>query len=249
MKNLERVKKIIIEYYGVFSENNKFEEPAANIEEPFLKEFSRDFDLCLQKNKDNKHFKSETENNLIEDLGILEELDEQEEGKPVDIIQLTNIETKVVKILQYLNLEFYNRKKIKEVITQSMLDSIRKDNLTHAMEDKIKDVIVNLVDHEFRQLSQKKKERRKTLIKDILEEAEPFLNEKLEYHHKTRISSVNKLQESIFKKYITEECHNHILLKLKAEEKINFDEYLFLKEILKKYVWKKYSDFTEASTT
>ena len=224
MKNLEQIKEIILSYYTELEERKHLEESASDLEDPFLEEFTRELNQYLRNSMKDIQVEEAPLHDPDEITAELEELPEEPAENMLDIETLTRVEEKVMHILQYLNLEFYNKDRIKEVIIKSMAESFDDIELSEEMKGKIEDVIKNLVDHEFGALSSKKKERRRDLIKQVLEQAAPFLNEQINYHHQNKFQAVNRLQERNFQRYISRECHNRILLPMKNEDEINFDE-------------------------
>lgn len=215
------------------------EEPALSIEEPFLKEFTDEFTTFLQKSKDNSLLISSFEyDTSIEEL---EELEEHRELNFVDIEKLNELEKRVITILQYLNLDLYKEEKIKELIITSVLERLTHEELEGPLKKKVEDVIQYLVEHEFEELSKKKRDRRKILIEKMLEYATPFIERQLEEHEKFKVKEINSFQKENYIRYLLKESESGIFVKIKEELDINIEEYRFLKNILLIFTTKKYN--------
>lgn len=215
------------------------EDPALSVEEPFLKEFSEEFNNFMQKSKDNNLLISSFEyDTSIEEL---EELEEHKELNFVDIEKLNELEQRVITVLQYLNLDLYKEEKIKDLIITSVLERLTHEELEGPLKEKVEDVIKYLVEHEFEELAQKKRDRRKILIEKMLEYATPFIKKHLEEHEKFKVEQINSFQKENYIRYLLKESESEIFSKIKEELDINIEEYRFLKNILLIFTTKKYN--------
>lgn len=215
------------------------EDPADTIEEPFLKEFSQEFTNFLQKSKDNSLLISSFEyDTSIEEL---EELEEHQELDFVDIEKLNELEKRVITVLQYLNLDLYKEEKIKELIITSVLERLTHEELEGPLKQKVEDVIQYLVEHEFEELSKKKRDRRKILIEKMLDYATPFIEKSLDEHEKFKVKKVNSYQKENYIRYLLKESEVEIFEKIREELDINIEEYRFLKNILLIFTTKRYN--------
>ena len=193
MHNINKIKEIVLSCYKDISQKSKMEDFARYIDDPFLVEFSEDFENVLQAQKD-LFFKKEEQEPESDEFEELEEIND-EIDQYVDIEKLTQIENKVIQILQYLNLEFYQEDRIKEIIIDSMLKNLSSAELTEIMREKVEDVIAYLVEHEFKELTLKKKERRKALIIKLMEKVDPVLKERLDKHFSTKVKEINNINK------------------------------------------------------
>lgn len=222
------------------------EEPALSVEEPFLKEFSEEFTNFMQRSKDNHLLISSFEyDTTIEEL---EELEEHQELDFVDIEKLNELEKRVITILQYLNLNLYKEERIKELIIDSVLEKLTHEELEGPLKKRVEDVILYLVEHEFEELSKKKRDRRKILIEKMLDYATPFIEEHLERHKKFKVKQINDFQKENYIRYLLKESEKEIFTKLKEEMDINIEEYRFLQNILHIFTTKRYNTRLEHSS-
>ena len=176
--NREELKNNIIQaYYRRNSEDDfiDLESKASDLEEPFIIEFKK---IIENYGKKSKYFSGNISSDTSEDVLEVEDIEElDDEDDFVDIDTLNEIEAVVIATLQYLNLELYDSHKIKEFITNITLTDFEKKGLSWNMKERIKNVIKNIVEHEFRELDNKKQFRKETLVNISVKYYENVLNE------------------------------------------------------------------------
>lgn len=245
MEKYENLKNRIYEQYFNSSFSDKridLDNLAKDIPDPGFVEFERDFDENQREKI--KTYYQQREEVVVEDIEELDDVEEfEEENDNMDgIFELfSEIETDVVKLLQYLNLDFYKKADLLNFIIGMMRDKIRSEQLNEEFIDRITNMIKDLVGHEFEELSTKKKERRKELVTFMVDEFEPVIDKMIVEHEEKKINKkFTFFQEKNFKKYLYNEIINHKLDLAKKKMKMNFEEYTFTKKILRRYIDKKY---------
>lgn len=254
MKSRDRFKELILNREKSTSLKKLLQKKSSDLGDPALEGYALEYAKYLaEQHKQIRAAEAGENDEFIEELEIeeldelddeeLEEIEELEDDSPatVDIDKLSEIERKIVTILQYLNLELYEQNQIKTFIMTNILSDLEYKNLNPMMKERVMNVIKELVNHEFRELSHKKKARRKSLIKDTMTIIEVFLNKKLEIHKKNRTPKTTKFQEDNFKKFVYEDIVRNKLSIIKKDKKINYDEFLFLKKVIKRYINSQYT--------
>ncbi|HBD96065.1 MAG: hypothetical protein A2015_16830 [Spirochaetes bacterium GWF1_31_7] len=238
--NREELKNNIIQaYYRRNSEDDfiDLESKASDLEEPFIIEFKK---IIENYGKKSKYFSGNISSDTSEDVLEVEDIEElDDEDDFVDIDTLNEIEAVVIATLQYLNLELYDSHKIKEFITNITLTDFEKKGLSWNMKERIKNVIKNIVEHEFRELDNKKQFRKETLVNISVKYYENVLNEMIEEHKEKSIGKITTFQKKIFKEYMYKTVIANHIEEFKKKNKLNYEEVRFVDNLIKKLIIKK----------
>ncbi len=233
---------IITKFYEKYNADDDsvvdIQAPVEDIVEPYLNEFAveiRDRDL---ENRKKKYEERIDEIELIEELDM-DSIDRDLNEEIFDIEILTNIEHNVIRFLQYLNLELYKSEDIKNFIAEYMLKEIDTDKLNDELEVRIKSVIKDIVDHEFDELSNKRKERKKDLVNESLTYFSNIIDSRIEERQSKVFDKITKFQNKVYKKYLIDVITDNELEVFKKKMKLNFEEYMFVKNLLRSLIEKK----------
>lgn len=237
--DVEKLKNDIIEsYYSRESEGDfiDLQSNAGELEIPFIEEFKG----IIQKYKKNEKRKFTAARQFDNQIVEVEEIEELNENDGViDIDALNEIESMVIRTLQYLNLELYESSKIKEFITGITLDDFEKKGLSQDMKNNIKNVIQNLVEHEFKELDNKKKFRRETLVRSGVTHFSEIIDDIITFRNNNSSGRMTKFQKVNFRNYIYKTIKDSHFEVYKKNEKMNYEETRFLDNLIRKIIVNK----------
>jgi len=100
--------------------------------------------------------------------------------------------------------------------------------------------IENHIDHEFKEYELKKNQMKKELLQDLINQIVPEVNIFFESHKKSRLKKVNKNQIDNFLKFIFDYLDNKYIKIDKKNKKLNNEDYIFLKNKIKRFIMEKY---------
>lgn len=247
----ENLKRRIKKHYELFDPEEKIylDGPAKDIIEPAFLEYQKKIlNFIKKKNENIEDIENKTidsSSQKLEELEIFEEEKDETEEKFLDIEILSTIEKKVNEIILYFNLEFFRKdeekEKLKDLIVQDMLDRYINFSLTNKMKETIIKVVKDNVSHEFREYNLKKKIRIKNLFLELKDNLYNELEKIILNHKKNRSKVINQYQLENFLKYLLEYIDNKYIKKLKKDKKLNNEDYLLIKELMEKFIVKKYN--------
>ena len=242
----EKIKKIIIEEYNAKNISNPkkidLEKPAQENEDPFFADFRNEIKIASQEYKEDFiKSKRQEDPEFIEQLEEVQEFDEKEE-QAIDKKIMDMIEKKVLGILKHFNMGLYKYKKqdLKNIIITDMLENEINLDLSNTMKLKITEVIVNLVEHEFRVYESKKENRKKELLKKILKKILPDVNEFFEKNNNDKFQKMTLYQEKSILNFFLQSLEKKYLKVDRKNNKIDDDEYDFLKSKIKAYILRRH---------
>lgn len=242
--NREELKNRIIQAYynaNIDSDFVDLQSPAIEQEEPFVSNFKK-----IIENYRNSGYGSQHKENAEDDLLDVEDIEEIDEEDTLDIDILNDIESVVIRTLQYLNLEFYSNEKIKEFIINITMDNLKNKSMSWNTKDRISNVIKNLVDHEFSELDNKRRFRKETLISTSMEYFDNILNDMIENHRTNSTGKLNDFQKKILKKFIYDSINDKYIDDFKRKNKLNYEELKFVDNLVKTMIVKKISSYSGA---
>jgi hypothetical protein len=245
MTTHDQLKDKILKYYTdnfrQDDENLDLSMPASDIEDPNMREFRKALKLAHQHLRE--HYVVETRKKDPDFIEELVEVEEHEvENEVLDFEKMQEIEEKVTTILYYLNISLYTRKLVRDMIIRDVMDSMIDTPVSAGMEEKIRDVITHLVEHEFEEYSAKKKMRRRELLTDLLGRILPDLNSAFEQHKLNKVKKMTWYQIQNYITYLLEVIDEKYIQVDKREKKLNNEEYTFLKNKIRTFISQKYDN-------
>lgn len=234
----EYIKNLLIQmYYQINNDTDviDLESKASELEEPFVTDFKNEIKRYAMSHSGNgktNQVRTAAEISEVEDIEELEE-------DIVDIEVLDEIEGMVIRTLQYLNLELYDSDKIKDFITNIAFDNFEKQGLSWSMKDRIKNVIQNIVEHEFRELDNKRKFRRETLVNSANEFFSQAVNMLIEENRDKRKGKLTKFQKKNLQKFIYATIIANNIDEFKKRHKLNYEELKFVDHIFRLIIQKQ----------
>jgi len=244
----EDLKRRIKRHYELFDPDEKIylDGPAKDIIEPAFLEYEKEILNFIKRENEKIDEEIEVKEEFynLEELEIIEEKDLISEEQIFDIEILSQIEKKVNEVIVYFDLSLYrkdeDKERLKNLIVEDMLDRYINFHLTDKMKESIIKVVRDTVDHEFKEYQLKKKIRLKDLFEELREKIWPDLENIISNHKKNKIHSITKSQIENFLKYLIEYIDNKYIKIFKREKKLNNEDYLFLKNLIEKFIIKKY---------
>lgn len=243
----EEIKKKILEVYNKINENNPdkldIEKAAKNNPDPSIKEFldefnqsyfKKDIDVILDKVEKKEEIKEKEETLEPEDL----------EDPVINKMILEKIEKKVQAILNDMNLELYKNKKIdlENVLINDVIENIIDVEINSFRENLIAKYIIRLVSKEYDELEIKKKNRRKELLRDLLNKILPEVKEFFEKYNYNKLRSMSLFQKKNIIKIFLHTLDKKFIKKQKNEKKVNNQEYKYLRSKVRDFIIRKYNE-------
>jgi hypothetical protein len=249
MKSREELIKNIIEKYQKDNSDNPekvfLEKPAIENKDPFFLELKKEIDESIFKKENKKHNKNKKEI-IIEKSKENEKFHVKDETLDKKIID--KIETVTKKIIKIINIDLFTYKtvELRELIFEVILKDLVDFKLTETKEQKIIELIDNLLEEEINTyFSKDDKRRNKELLKFFLNVILPEVNL---FYIKNSYENMNKL--SIFQKQFLinsfiEYLERKYLKKELSKKKITEKEYDFLKSKIKIFIIKQEENYKE----
>lgn len=254
----EDLKRRIKKYYDLFDPKEKIylDGASKDIQDPAFLEYQKDIiEFIKRENSKNQQeqildLKVNEEISKIEELQVLSEENEDEllQDKILDIEVFSFIENKVNELILYFDLAFFNKEeekeKLKNMIINDMFDRYVNFYLTDRIKENIIKIIRENVEHEFREYQLKKKIRINNLFNELKENFFGELEKILLNHRRSRNKDITENQKENFFKYLINFIDSKYIKDLKRSKKLNNEDYLTLKTLSEKFIFKIYQKLT-----
>ena len=182
-------------------------------------------------------------------INVIEELEEISEEvieffEELTIEALEKIEIKVLYIIRNINISLFQKKRaeLKSVIVDDMISSFFKAKISDESKRKIIDIVSGIVDHEFKEYGRKIKQRKIEIFEDLKKRIDPFIQKSLSDYRINRYKKITESQRENYFKYLFESIETNYIQVDKKDKKINNEEYVFLRNLIKRYIKNLYRE-------